>query len=354
MRIPLVDLGWQHAQIAGELDKGLASVMERSAYILGEEVEHFEQAYAAFEHTAHCIGVSNGTDALELALRALDITPGDEVIVPANTFVATALAVVRAGATVVLADVDPSTLLLTAEHAAPVVTGRTRAIIAVHLYGQMAPLDELEQLGIPVVEDAAQSHGASQNGRHMGARLAATSFYPGKNLGAHGDAGAVLTGDDQIAERVRALRNYGTAGKYVHTQLGFNARMDTVQAVVLLAKLACLAEWNALRREAAERYRALGLEPVATLDQNEHVYHLFVVRVPNRDHVLARLNDAGIGAGVHYPVPIHLQPAFAFLGHAEGAFPNAERAARDVLSLPIFPGISAEQQQEVARGLGPT
>jgi dTDP-4-amino-4,6-dideoxygalactose transaminase len=349
--IPLVDLSWQHAVIAGEVEKGLASLFERSAYILGDEVETFERAYASFEGAAHCIGASSGTDALELALRALDIGPGDEVIVPAMTFVATALAVLRSGATVVLADVDPSTLLLTAEQAAPVMTGRTRAIVPVHLYGQMAPVEELEHLGVPVLEDAAQSQGAARLGRRMGVRVAATSFYPGKNLGAYGDAGAVLTNDASVAGRVRALRNYGSSEKYVHTEIGFNARLDTVQAVVLLAKLQHLAAWNALRREAAARYRELRLEPVPTLEGNEHVYHLFVVRVPERDRALARLHEAGIGAGVHYPVPIHLQPAFGHLGLQEGAFPNAEQAAREILSLPMFPGITAEQQEQVARAL---
>ena len=347
-RIPLVDLATQHREVADEVRRGIARVVERSAFILGEEVADFEDAFARFVGVRHCVGVGSGTDALELALRALGVGPGDEVILPANTFIATALAVLRAGATPVLVDCDPETLLIDVAAARPRVSARTAAVIPVHLYGQMAPVEELAPIGP-----------ASRRGRRPGAwrapqrcaagaagRIAATSFYPGKNLGAYGDAGAVLTARRDVAARVRALRNYGSERKYEHPALGFNSRLDTLQAVVLRAKLARLAAWNATRRAAAARYDELlagvpGVVRPRTAPGNEHVWHLYVVRVPRRDLVLRRLLAAGIGAGVHYPLPIHLQGALRALGHGRGDFPCAERAAAEVLSLPIFPQITS-------------
>jgi dTDP-4-amino-4,6-dideoxygalactose transaminase len=323
----------------------------------------------------HCIGVANGTDALEIALRAAGVGPGDEVIVPVNSFVATALAVARAGAVPVLVDCDPDHHLIDLREVARKIGPRTRAIVPVHLYGQMAPMEELEDLvrgsGVVLVEDAAQAHGATRHGRAPGACgiAAGTSFYPGKNLGAYGDAGAILTNDETIDRRARALRNYGSEVKYVHPELGFNSRLDPLQAVVLSAKLVHLRLWNEQRREAARRYDALlagapGVRLPATLPGNDPVWHLYVVRVPRRDEVLAKLHAAGIQAAVHYPTPIHLQGAFRSLGHRRGEFPVAEAAAADVLSLPIYPGITPAQQERVAavlraavderRGLAPT
>lgn len=360
--IPLVDLAAQHRQVADALVPKLTGVMDRTAFILGAEVAEFERAFALWVGVGHCLGVGSGTDAIELALRALSIGPGDEVIVPANTFVATALAVYRCGAKPVLVDVDPDTLLMDVGAAAQAVTAQTRAVVPVHLYGQMVAtqplLDLAEANGLFIVEDAAQAHGARHQGRQAGSigHLAAMSFYPGKNLGAYGDAGAVLTQDPELARRVRLLRNYGGERKYQHDELGFNSRMDTLQAVVLLAKLAYLADWNEARRQAARCYDAL-LAPFAQVQLpvcatgNEHVYHLYVVRVPERDRVLAALNGARIGAGVHYPRPIHLLPAFSFLGYAVGAFPQAEAAASEILSLPLHPHITAEQQACVAQVL---
>lgn len=358
MDVPLVDLSIQHREIAAEITDGFAGVFERTAFILGPEVERFERAYADWNHIAHCIGVSSGTDAIELSLRALDIGPGDEVILPANTFIATALAVVRTGATPVLVDGEPDHLLVDVDQALAAITDRTKAMIPVHLYGQMAPIEVLTptaaERGVALVEDAAQAHGATRHGRSPGSATAAaaTSFYPGKNLGAYGDAGAVLTVGDDLARQVRALRNWGSEIKYYHPEIGFNARLDTLQAVVLLAKLGRLDEWNRERRRAAARYTELladleGVRLPSVAEGNVHVWHLYVVRVHDRDRVLEALNAEGVGAGIHYPIPIHRQPPFEKLG-APGAFPVAERAADEILSLPLFPGITEEQLDHVA------
>ncbi len=356
--IPLVDLAAQHAQVAEEVQAGWAEVLARTAFVGGPQVAAFEAEYAAYVGAAHCVGVGNGTDAIELALRACGIGAGDECVLPANTFIATAEAVVRAGATPVLVDCDPHTYLIDPDAVAAAITPRTRAILPVHLYGQLAETERLAPLaaraGAVLVEDAAQAQGARRHGAGMGGvgRVAATSFYPGKNLGAYGDAGAVVTGDAELAGRVRLLGEHGSPRKYEHSTVGFNSRMDTLQAVVLSAKLRRLEGWNAARRVAARRYDALlsevaGVIRPATLEGNEHVWHLYVVRVPERDLVLKRLHEAGIGAGVHYPVPVHLTAAFASLGYPEGAFPQAEEAAGQILSLPLFAEITAPQQERV-------
>lgn len=362
--IPGVDLGIQHREIEAEVRAGMERVFARNAYILGEEVADFEERFARFVGVRHCIGVGSGTDALELALRAVGVTPGDEVVLPANTFIATALAVVRAGGHPVLVDCDPVHHLMDPERTAAVLTARTRVILPVHLFGQMAHVEPLEKLasesGAVLVEDAAQCQGASRSGRSAGSvgRAAGTSFYPGKNLGAYGDAGAVLTDDDATALAVRALRNYGGSARE-HPVIGFNSRLDTLQAVVLLAKLARLDAWNQARREAAERYHALlaahaEIERPRVLPGNTPVWHLYVVRLPDatlRDAALARLQAAGIGASIHYPVPVHRTGAFAHLGHGPGSFPVAEDLAGRMLSLPIFPGILEEQQARVVETL---
>jgi dTDP-4-amino-4,6-dideoxygalactose transaminase len=358
-----VDLRLQHEQISAQIQEGFARVFAGSSYILGKDVEAFEAAFASFSKLSHCVGVASGTDALEMILRATGIGLGDEVIVPVNSFVATALAVVRAGATPVFVDSDPKYHLIDVEQVATRVGAKTKAVLPVHLYGQMAPMEELAALArtknILLIEDAAQSQGAARNGNPAGGfgLAAGTSFYPGKNLGAYGDAGAVLTNSASLAARVRTLRNYGSEAKYHHPEVGFNARLDTLQAVVLHAKLAHLREWNENRRKAARRYDDMlaGFAEVtlpATMPGNEHVWHLYVIRVPERDEVLDRLTRAGVGAGVHYPTPIHLQGAFKNLGYGPGDFPVAEAAAGDVLSLPLFPGIDADQQRYVVQQLG--
>ncbi len=371
--IPFVDLAAQQAEIADEVQRGFADVFATTAFIGGKEVAAFEREYADFLGIAHCVGVGNGTDAIELALRALEVGPGDEVVLPANTFVATAEAVLRAGARPVLADVDDDYLLLDPVAVAAASTGRTRAVIPVHLYGQAAPVAEIAAECRPdtlIVEDAAQSQGATRAGRATGGlgHIAATSFYPGKNLGAAGDAGAVLIGDADLARRVRLLGAHGSERKYVHETLGFNSRLDTLQAVVLRAKLARLDSWNDARRVAAERYEAMftaaglvagdggagggvgGGGPVrlpSVAPGNEHVWHLYVIRVPDRDTVLGRLAESGVGAGIHYPVPVHLHPGMSGLGYSRGDFPVAERAAGEILSLPMYPHITEADQQRV-------
>lgn len=361
-QIPAVDLSLQHAEIAEEVEHGWRQVLETTAFVSGPQVGEFERQYAEFCGVGHCIGVGSGTDALELALRAVGAGPGDECIVPTNSFIATAEAVVRAGARPVFVDCDPNTYLIDPEAALAAVTARTKAIIPVHLYGQPAPVGALVEAcrawGIALVEDAAQSQGAARHGTRAGALgdLAATSFYPGKNLGGYGDAGAVTTRSPQLAERVRLLSRHGSPRKYEHPVLGFNSRLDTLQAVVLTAKLARLQAWNTARQAAAAYYTELlaaipGVITPTVLAGNEHVWHLYVIRVPDRDRVLTTLQQHGVGAGVHYPTPIHLTPAFADPRCGPGSCPAAEAVATEIVSLPIYPGISTDQQDRVAEVL---
>jgi dTDP-4-amino-4,6-dideoxygalactose transaminase len=357
--IPLVDLKAQHAEVADEIKADFDRVCQDTSFILGRDVADFETAFAKLCGVAHCIGVGNGTDALEMMVRALGLGPDDEVLVPANTFIATALGVMRAGARPVLVDCDDFHLMDPAK-VEERMTSHTRALLPVHLFGQIADMEALEEIArereLFLLEDAAQSQGARRNGKAFFGRCAATSFYPGKNLGAYGDGGAVFTDDDGIAAKVRRLRNWGSDKKYYHPEIGFNSRLDTVQAVVLAAKLKRLQAWNEARRRIASRYDALlaGLDAVETpkvLPGNEHVWHLYVVRVPRRDDVLARLNAEGIGAGIHYPTPLHLHGALKDLGYKPGDFPVAERAAGEILSLPMYPHLTEEQQGRVVEGL---
>jgi dTDP-4-amino-4,6-dideoxygalactose transaminase len=362
MRVPLVDLVAQQREIADEIAPLLEEVLGSAAFIGGPVVAEFEQAYAQYIGVDHAVGVANGTDALELALRVAGVTPADEVILPANTFIATAEAVSRIGAVPVLVDVDPDHLLIDPSQAEQAITNRTKAIVPVHLFGQTAPMERIAELseayGVTIVEDAAQSHGAQRSGRPAGGFgiAAATSFYPGKNLGAAGDAGAVLSNDADVAARVRLIGAHGSDRKYVHDVVGFNSRLDAVQAVVLHAKLRRLTKWNDLRREAAARYFELladvpGLHMPVPDPMNADVWHLFVVQVEERDRILAGLIAAGIGAGVHYPTPIHLTGAYAHLGYRRGDFPVTESAADRILSLPLYPHIRSEQQEYVAEVL---
>lgn len=360
--VPFVDLKIQHAAIAHEVDRGISAVLEHQGFILGPEVQAFEAAFARYCTVGHALGVGNGTDALELALRGIGVGVGDEVIVPTNTFVATAEAVVRTGATIVLVDNDEN-FLIDPTAVADSVTAKTRAVMAVHLYGQTAPVDVLRSvLGptIAIVEDAAQSQGATRHGRRAGSLgdIAGTSFYPGKNLGAYGDAGAVMTDSDEFAERVASLRNHGGQKRYEHGLVGVNSRMDSMQAVVLSAKLAHLDVWNAERRAAAALYGQLLTDQLDiltphTVAGNEHVFHLYVVRVParSRDAIIDQLGAVGIGAGIHYPAPVHQVPAFADFDFALKSFPLAETYAQEILSLPIFPGITPVQQEYVVEKL---
>lgn len=360
--VPFLDLVSQQAEVAEEVLAVWRTQLASAAFIGGSEVRTFEEEYAAYIGVRHVIGVSNGTDALELAFRAVGVGPGDEVVMPANTFIATAEAASRIGAVPVFVDVDPVHLLIDPEGIAAAVTARTRAVVPVHLYGQTAPmkevLDVVAEHGLPVVEDAAQSQGASSNDGRAGAlgRVAATSFYPGKNLGAAGDAGAVMTDDADLAAYVRNVAAHGSSVKYVHDRVGMNARLDAVQAPVLRAKLRRLDAWNAARRVAAERYNELlgdsdGIQLPAVRDGNADVWHLYVVQVEERDRVVQELGEAGVGAAIHYPTPVHLTEAYAHLGYRAGQFPVAEAAARRILSLPMFPHLAPEQQEHVAHVL---
>lgn len=356
-----MDLAAAHAEVAEEVEAGFKRVIAETAFIGGAEVSAFEREYAAAHGLPYCVGVANGTDALELALRAAGVGADAEVVLPANTFIATAEAVARTGARVVLVDADPDTYLIDTDAALNAVTSATRAVIPVHLYGQLAPVERLVEglagSGVSVVEDAAQCQGATRDGRAAGSwGIAATSFYPGKNLGAYGDAGAVVSASETLARTVRTLANHGGLAKYAHDLVGCNSRLDGLQAVVLRAKLARLGAWNAARRAAAQRYDAMlaGLDVLrpVTLPGNEHVWHLYVIQVPgDRDAVLRALNEAGIGAGIHYPVPVHLTPAFAGLGYGPGDFPHAEAAAGRILSLPIYPQLTVAQQERVVEVL---
>ncbi len=359
--IPLVDLRIQHEQVAAEVSAGWARVVTEGCFVLGPDVEAFEREFARFAHVSHCVGVASGTDALELGLRARGVGPGDEVILPANAFNATAEAVICTGARPVLVDCDPRYLLIDPVQVIERLTRRTRAVVGVDLFGQMAPLDTIKRElpgDLDLFEVASHSPGASRHGRPSGSlgTVAAVGFHPDNNLGAYGDAGAVLTDERWSADLVRSLRNHGGTRRHEHELSGMNSRLDTLQAVVLRAKLRRLAHWNDERKLAARRYDDLLLDEPAilrpvTMPGNEHVWHLYVVRVGARNEVLARLNAAGVGAAVHYPMALHLQPAFASLGHAEGDFPVAEAAAKTMLSLPIFPGITASQQEHVSTEL---
>lgn len=358
--VPFVDLSIQHSEIADEVKQGFDRVLATGTYILGPEVEAFERAFEAYCGVQHVVGVANGTDALELAFRAAGIEPGDEVIMPANTFVATAEAVLRAGASVRLVDCGED-YLIDPELVGAALTPRTRAVVGVHLYGQTAAMERLREVvpsNVLLVEDAAQSQGARRGGKRAGGLgdIAATSFYPGKNLGAYGDGGGVITDSAELAERVRELRNHVGVRRYEHVVAGVNSRLDGLQGVVLAAKLTRLDGWNQLRRDAAARYDELlsgegTIVRPTTTEGNEHVFHLYVVRVPERDRVVQLLDDAGISTGIHYPAPLHLIPALTSLGYSEGDFPFAERASRGILSLPMYPGITAEQQKRVADAL---
>jgi dTDP-4-amino-4,6-dideoxygalactose transaminase len=360
--VPFLDLTAQQAEIVDEIVPVIRQQLATASFVGGPEVTAFEREYADYIGVGHVVGVSNGTDALELAYRALGVGPGDEVIMPANTFIATAEAASRIGAVPVFVDVDSENLLIDPAAVEAAITPRTRVIAPVHLFGQTAPMGLITALArrhdVFVVEDAAQSQGAAGPSGRAGSlgHVAATSFYPGKNLGAAGDAGAVMTDDAGIAALVRNLAAHGSSVKYVHDHIGMNARLDAVQAAVLRAKLRRLDRWNEARRHAAERYAALlgdieGVRLPTTRPGNEDVWHLYVVRVDERDRVMTELGHAGIGVGIHYPTPVHLTEAYAGLGYRRGQFPVAEAAADRILSLPMFPHLTAAQQERVAAAL---
>lgn len=346
--MPLVDVKAQYAPLIPELKERFAEVLESGRFIFGPEVEAFEREAAAYLDVPHAIGVANGTDALVLSLEAMGIGAGDEVICPSFTFYATAEAIARAGATPVFADIDPGTLNLDPEDVAARITPRTRAIMPVHLFGRPAPLAELAALGLPLIEDSAQAFGAA--GVASAGVCSTFSFFPTKNLFALGDGGLVACRDDEVAGRVRMLRFHGSRDKRTFDLVGTNSRLDAIQAAFLRVFLPRLAGWNEGRREGAARYAELRLGDVVDvpLDEPGHVYHMYVVRTPNRARVAASLAAAGISSASYYVTPLHLQPAMQHLGYGPGSLPETERAASDNLALPMWGGIEAEVQEQVA------
>ncbi|MFT7512961.1 MAG: dTDP-4-amino-4,6-dideoxygalactose transaminase [Candidatus Omnitrophota bacterium] len=353
MNVPFIDLKAQANAIRSDLDPMLDAVMQSCGFILGQPVTDFEQAFSAYSECAHGIGCASGLDALKLALRAFGVGPGDEVITAANTFIATTLAVSSIGAIPVLVDMD-GYFNLDVNQLEAAITPKTKVIIPVHLYGQTADMDPINAIaakhGIHVIEDASQAHGARYKGKRAGAMsgIAAFSMYPGKNLGAFGDAGVMTTRDDTLAEQLRVLRNYGSDRKYYHQILGENSRLDSMQAAVVLCKLKHLDDWNTLRRAAAAKYseRLAGVGDLVTpktADFAEHVFHLYVVRTGLRDALMTHLQSNDIGCIIHYPVPIHKQEAYADMGWKIGDFPETEKGADEICSLPIFPHISDDQ-----------
>lgn len=361
-KIPLVDLVGQYQRYKEELDIAIHKILDTGAFIGGKTVSDFEAAFAKFCGTKYSVGVGNGTDALYLIFRALGLGQGDEVIVPANTFIASAEAIGMTGATPVFVDVDPDTALIDPKCAAAAVTDRTKAILPVHLYGQLVPMEPILELArkhnFHVVEDSAQAHGAERDGTRAGAYGVASgfSFYPGKNLGAYGDGGAVTTNDTALEDKVRRIANHGRAEKYMHDMEGVNSRLDGIQAAVLGTKLRHFEEATEERRVAAARYQEMldgvaGLKRPTIISRQAHVFHLYVVEVDDREALSSFLKERNIFSGVHYPVPLHLQPAYSHLEKGEGDFPHSERMASRILSLPLFPEITEAQQERVVAGV---
>jgi len=362
VNVPLLDLVAQYSDIKDEVLEAVMAVIERQTLIMGPEVGQLEAAVAALSKTKHAIGCASGTDALLLPLKALDLKPGDEVITVPFTFFATAGAIHNAGGTPVFVDIDPATFNIDPAAAEAAITPRTRAIVAVDLFGQMAPMESLEPLaarhGLALIEDAAQSIGARRkiDGTwRMAGELGTCgtlSFFPSKNLGAYGDGGMIVTQDDALAERLRRLRLHGGARTYYHDEVGFNSRLDTLQAAVLLAKLPHLADWSAARARNAAHYtesfsRHPDICPPRTDPANQHIYNQYTIRVPRRDALQTHLKAKGIGNSVYYPLSLHLQPCFAHLGYRKGSLPHSETASEQVISLPVYPELSLEQQQAV-------
>ena len=356
-RVPLVDLAAQQAAVRAELDVAAARVIGEAEFILGPEVECLESEFAHYCGCAEGVGVDSGTSALELALRAYGVGPGDEVILPANTFIATALAVSSTGARPVLVDVDPLTYTIDIAGVEDAITIRTRAIIPVHLYGQPADMDPILDIArrrqLVVIEDACQAHGARYKHRPVGSlgHAAAFSFYPSKNLGACGDGGMVTTNDQDVTKSLRMLRNYGQQKKYHHLIRGYNRRLDNLQAALLRVKLKHLDAWNSARCARADWYRQClpaGVLTPAVADYAEPVWHLYVIQLDDRDGLQTYLGERGIGTGIHYPIPVHLQPAYSDLGYRTGDFPIAEQTAKNILSLPMYPELRQTAIEEVA------
>lgn len=361
VKVPFLDLAAQVRSIRPEIDAAIGRILDTTQFVLGEEVAAFEREFAAYGGAAHGVAVNSGTSALHLALLAAGVGPGDEVITVPNTFVATVAAVRYTGARAVLVDVDPERYTMDPARVEAAITPRTKALLPVHLYGQPADMDPIVEIarrrGLVVIEDAAQAHGARYRGRPVGSLgdLACFSFYPGKNLGAYGEGGMVLTSDEGWARKIRMLRDWGQDRKYNHLLPGYNYRMEGIQGAILRVKLRHLERWTEARRAHAARYRELlagcGVELPSEAPDARHVWHVYAVRARERDAVMKALGEQGIQTGIHYPIPVHLQPAYADPAYARGSFPLAERAADEVTSLPMFPELTEEQLQLVAAAL---
>lgn len=361
MTIPFVDLRSQNGEIKDELREVFDRVLSESTFVLGPEVHRFEQEFAAYVGTTHCVAVNTGTAAIHLALAAISIGPGDEVITVPHTFIATAEAITAVGARPVFVDIDPISFTMDPALLEAAITSKTRAIIPVDLYGQVADMDPIQQIAdrhsIPIIEDACQAHGAAYKGRRAGTfgLAGCFSFYPGKNLGACGEGGAVTTNDADLAQRIRLWRDHGSSRKYEHQFPGLNMRMEGLQGGILSVKLKYLDRWNDQRRQAAAEYdKALAdtdIELPIEMDYSRHVYHLYVIQSDNRDALRQQLADAGIESGLHYPTPLHLQKAYSFLGYKEGDFPVSERVKSRILSLPMYPGIRSDAIERIASEL---
>lgn len=362
MKVPFMDLGSQNRPLHSELTACFERVVERSSFILGPEVERFERDFASYLKVGDCVAVNSGTAALQLVLQALAIGEGDEVITVPNTFIATAEAITAVGARPVFVDVTPTSYTMEPEHAEQAITGRTRAILPVHLYGQPADMDPLLEIArlhrLALVEDACQAHGAEYKGHKAGALGTAGcfSFYPSKNLGGCGEGGAIVTNDSELASRIRLLRNHGSVSKYEHSIAGYNFRMEALQAAFLAVKLKHLDQWNNRRRALAAQYtdsfRASEVMPPTEMAYARHVYHLYVIQADHRDALRHELMEKGIETGLHYPLPLHLQQAYQSLGYHRGDFPVCERLADRIMSLPMFPELSPRAVEHIVETIG--
>ena len=360
--IPFVDLKSQYASIKPEVNAAIQGILDSCAFTLGSEVAEFEKEFAAYSGAKHGIGVNTGTSALHLALLAANIGPGDEVITVPHTFVATVSAIVYAGATPVFVDIDPRSFTMDPAQLEAAITPRTKAVIPVHLYGQCADMDPIVAIarkhGLVVIEDACQAHGAEYKGRRAGSLgdMACFSFYPGKNLGAYGEGGMVVTDNADYTRTIRMLRDWGAEKKYMHVLKGYNYRLEGIQGAVLRVKLRHLEAWTKGRQAAAARYdaglKAAGVQTPEMMPWARHVYHIYAIRTPHRQQWMDALQAQGIATGIHYPTPVHLLPAFADLGYAAGRFPHSERAASEVMSLPMFAELTPAQTDEVCRAVG--
>jgi dTDP-4-amino-4,6-dideoxygalactose transaminase len=360
MHIPLVDLKANYLTIKPEIDKAIQDIIDNSWFIMGEPVKHFESAFAFATRMPHCIGVANGTVAVELALRELGITHGDEVILPAHTFIATSESVSAVGAKCVFVDVEDDSLNIDPALIEKAITKKTKAIIAVHLYGRMSNMDAIMAIAhkhnLQVIEDAAQAHLAEYKGKQPGeySGMATYSFFPAKNLGAFGDAGAITCKDPAVAKHLGMMRNHGRTGKYEHEFEAYNYRLDALQAAILDVKLQHLPKWTEQRITHAKRYDQLLKGIVRTPPVHpdcKHTYYMYVIRTPQRDELMAFLKEKGIETGIHFPIPLHLQPAYKYLGYKEGDFPVSEKGAKEVLSIPLFPELTREQQDYIVAGI---